>query len=271
MVNPKGDCLCAANNRPCCSRTGCDHDSGRGRCLCAIEQQEGGGAGAPAGAAGPKGPGPMLDIPTPDCGMGDKRTLTPKSRRIFSRALLGVRKPGRYYFLTLTSSPDEPLKMIHWDMVRKKLKKELPRTSHFHVITGEGHGVIHIILRLGPGEKRLEIKPFRTWWAQYHKAVQIRIEKVGNVKELARYISDQRHKKNIAGEFAWQDDIISWGWSKGWLPAGFTKHFGRYWHKSREASMGQREAFLHGWLLRCFEDPQEIRRPPTVKCGNPFQ
>lgn len=215
------------------------------------------------------GHAPMLDIPTPECGIVIKGGLTSRSRRIFSRALLGVKKKGRYYFLTVTSSPAEHLEKKHWDRLRKKLKELLPRTVHFHVITSEGHGVIHIILRLGKGENRLEIKPFRAWWRSYHKATQVRIVRINNKIDLARYISDQRHKKKLAGEFAWQDCIVSWGYSAGWLPKGFTPHFGRFWHKSRDADMGKREMFLHDWLMRCYEQPSEITNPPRIKTRRP--
>lgn len=214
----------------------------------------GGGAGAP-----------ILDIPTPDCGMIIKTGLNGRSRRIFSRSLLGVKKPGRYYFLTMTTTPQNPLKKQHWDAVRKKLKEILPRTVHLHVATSEGNGVLHIILRLGKGEKRLEIKPFRSWWYNYTGAKQIKILRVGKKRDLARYIADQRYKKDIAGEFAWQDMIVSWGYSKGWLPKTFGKHFGRFWYKSRDAGMGQREMFLHDWLMRCYDSPDEVLSPPMVR------
>lgn len=216
-------------------------------------------------ASGGGGAGrPILDIPTTDCGMIVKMGLTGRARRLFSRSLMGVKKPGRYYFLTLTTTPKNPLKQEHWDMVRKMLKKLLPRTAHLHVATSEGNGVLHIILRLGKGEKRLEIIPFRSWWYNYTGAKQVKIIRVNNKKDLARYISDQRHKKSLAGEFAWQDGIVSWGYSKGWLPKAFGKHFGRFWHKSRDSPLGQREMFLHDWLMRCYVDADEVTSPPTV-------
>jgi len=201
----------------------------------------------------------------PDCGKLIKGGLTRRSRRIFSRALMGVKKAGRYYFLTLTTTPEKPLTKKNWDALRKHLKMLLPRTAHFHVITSEGNGVIHMILRLGRGENRLEIVPFRAWWKNLTGATQVRIIRVNNKKDLARYISDQRHKKSLAGEFAWQDLIVTWGYSAGWLPLAFGKHFGRFWWNSRDAELGQREMFLHDWLMRCYEDQGEVLYPPTVK------
>jgi hypothetical protein len=178
---------------------------------------------------------------------------------------MGVKKAGRYYFLTLTTIPERPLVRKNWDALRKHLKKLLPRTVHFHVITSEGNGVIHMILRLGRGESRLEIVPFRAWWKGLTGATQVKILRVNNKKDLARYISDQRHKKALAGEFAWQDLIVTWGYSAGWLPPAFGKHFGRFWWKSRDAEMGKREMFLHDWLMRCYEDEKEVLYPPVIR------
>jgi len=221
--------------------------------------------GSTSGGGGGGAGRPILDIPTPHYGMNVKRGLDGRSRRIFSRAVLGVKKPGRYYFLTVTTTKENPLKKEHWDMLRKKLKEILPKTVHFHVTTSEGNGVIHVILRLGKGEKRLEIIPFRSWWFNYTGAKQIKILRVSNKKDIARYISDQRYKKDLAGEFCWQDCIQSWGYSKGWLPKGFGKQFGRFWFKSRDADMGQREMFVHDWMMRCYDNEAEIYCPPSVR------
>jgi hypothetical protein len=124
-----------------------------------------------------------------------------------------------------------------------------------------------MILRLGRGESRLEIKPFRSWWKNYTGATQVKILKVTSKEDLARYISDQRYKKKLAGEFAWQDLIVSWGYSAGWLPLHFSKHFGKFWYRSRDAEMGQREMFLHDWLMRCYEDQSEVSNPPIIRSG----
>lgn len=210
-----------------------------------------GGSGSRAAAAA------ILDIPTPECGQTVKGHLSRISRRVFSRAMLGVKLPGRYYFLTLTSSPQSPDVKKSWLLLRKKISREFPRSCHLHVITNEGYGVIHLVVRLGRGEKRIEIVPLRTWWIKTHRAKQIVILRVTRREDLAKYISDQRHKKALAGEFAWQDGIVSWGYSKGWLPKSFGVAFGRFWHDTRDMEMVRREVHVHDWLLRCFEVEKE--------------
>lgn len=239
----------------------------------------GGGVSGPPAQRGltPQGPrsGPMLDIPTPQCGQlcdnenqsGKRVFLNSSSRRIFSRALMGVKKPGRYYFITLTSSPQSPSVKKSWDALRKWIKRYRPHSVHFHVFTSEGYGVIHMIIRLGTKEKRIEVRELRHEWVRLHRAVQIKILRVDKHRDLARYISDQRHKKSLAGEFCWQNLIQGWGYTKGWLPKGFGKAFGRFWWRSRDAENGDREMFLHDWLMRCYQDECEISSPPTVKMG----
>lgn len=214
----------------------------------------------------------ILDMPTPDCGQSflpslRRFTLSLRSRRVFSRALMGVKKSGRYYFITFTSSPQSPKIEQSWLSLRKWLQRQRSQSSHFHVITSEGHGVIHMILRLGKKEKRIEVKVLRAYWQNLHRAKQIKIIRISRREDMARYIADQRQKKSLAGEFAWQHGITSWGWSKGWLPRGFTSYFGRFWWRSRDADMGQREMFLHDWLLRCYEDDTQVKAPPSVVRG----
>ena len=212
---------------------------------------------------------PILDIPTlPDDHFFlsvVRRTLTLRSRRIFSRAILGIKKPARYYFLTLTSSPGSPDIKKSWPVFRRWLLRQRPQLSYFYVMTTEGHGVIHLIFRLGKKEKPIDVKILRRYWQRLHQANQVKILRVNNKRDLVRYIADQRHKKSLAAEFAWQDGIVSWNYSKGWLPKGFARHFGRFWYRARDVEVPVREMFLHDWLMMCYEDPAQMNSPPTVK------
>jgi len=178
---------------------------------------------------------PMLDTPTPFAqknvprSNGSIRFLKDRrSRRIYSRVMLGMNLPGRYYFLTLTSSPDSPSIKKSFNKLCMWLKSERPGISHIHVITDEGFGVIHMVFRLPLRSKNIDVRLLRARWKKWHKAKQIVIKRAQSDHEkLADYMSDQRKMRKLGSEMSWQDSIISWDWSPGWIPKGFTKAFGR--------------------------------------------
>lgn len=178
---------------------------------------------------------PILDTHTPFTGQlnGEKKEIKflkdRRSRKIFSRVLLGLHLPGRYYFLTLTSSPVSPPLKKSYDALRKCLSRHRPGCSWLHVMTEEGCGVLHMVIRLLVKQKNLNVKKLRTYWQNLHKAKQIKILRVRNSLKLANYLSDQRKKRKLGSEMSWQDLIVSWNWSPGWIPKGFTKKFSRLW------------------------------------------
>jgi hypothetical protein len=207
----------------------------------------------------------ILDIPTPKLAHF-KPTLSRVGRRFFSRCILGLKIPGKYYFISWTSSPQSPPLKKSWNALRMWLKRKRPGISWCYCMTDEGHGVIHMIARLGKGEKRLDVKEVRAHWEKLHKAKQIRIERVPEPMKnnLAAYIADQRHKKKLGGEMAWQDHLDRWRWSKGWLPKGFTKEFGRVWWSLKDTSPGLREKTITDWLNACHVDNEKIQTPPKI-------
>ena len=166
------------------------------------------GAGGLSAVPGPAGyPAPMLDIPTPQVRHLFKRQLTARSRRLFSRAVMGLALPGVYYFLTLTSSPESPPLKKSWGIFKKWLHRYRPGSVWIYVFTDEGHGVIHMIIRMGKNEPRIEVKVLRKYWEKIHKARQIKILYVRRPQDLAAYLADQRNKKRLGAELAWQDGI----------------------------------------------------------------
>ena len=230
-----------------------------------------GAAGAPRGDSGnvaclpdPTGAAPMLDTHTPQRGHFGSSVLSGKARRIFSRASLGMKVPGRYYFITWTSSPTSPDIKKSWQALKKYLRRQRPKSPHLHVITTEGHGVIHLIIRIAKGEKRLEVTKLREHWKRLHNATQIRAEYVKNPENLANYLKDQRKKKRMAAEMMYQPGISSWGYSKGWLPRAFSRAFGRFWHQWAIHPAALRDEFLKGWLLASFEDSENVNKRPYV-------
>lgn len=127
-----------------------------------------------------------------------------------------------------------------------------------------------MIIRLGKGEARLNVRQVRAHWVKLHKAQMIKILHVEKPKDLAAYFADQRRKKRLGGEMAWQDGIVRWRWSKGWLPKGFTRAYGRVWHRFNEY-LDDRPKLLqmviNDWLQRCHQDPLQVFTPPQLKIG----
>lgn len=187
-------------------------------------------------------PCPILDTHTPksehlevnrECSkIESKFWRTKSSRRLFSRVMLGLLLPGRYYFLTFTSSPESPPIRKSYTSFRMCLKRHRPGCSWIHVFTEEGHGVLHMVIRLKPRQKNLNVVKLREYWEKRHKAKQIKIVRVRHARKLANYLSDQRKKRKLGSEMSWQDYITGWHWSKGWIPKGYTTEvFGKLWRE----------------------------------------
>lgn len=207
----------------------------------------------------------ILDTPTPQS-VQVKNTLSRVSRRLYSRCILGMKIPGRYYFITWTSSPQSPPIEKSWFALRMQLKRTRPGSSWCYCITSEGFGVIHMILRLGKREKRLDVNEVRAHWVRLHKANQIKIKHVPESMKnnLAAYLGDQRGKRKLGGEMAWQDGIVRWRWSRGWLPQGFTRAFGRLWWSLLDISPGLREKAVCDWLNACHLNEAKVKAPPKI-------
>lgn len=182
---------------------------------------------------------PILDTPTPQSGISLPRKSCSfkwlkdrRSRRIYGRVMAGLVLPGRYYFLTLTSSPESPPLKKSFDKLRKWLKSERPGISWIHVDTDEGFGVIHMVFRLPLRSKNIEVRKLRSLWVKWHKAKQIKILRASSDhQKLADYLCDQRKMRKLGSEMSWQDTIVSWDYSKGWLPKGYARELGRLWHE----------------------------------------
>jgi len=232
-------------------------------------QAEGLRRGSGGDAAQRRSPPTILDIPTPlnEQNVTSVRcTLSKVSRRLFSRCILGLKIPGKYYFITWTSSPQSPPIEESWNALRVWLKRERPGSCWCYCITTEGYGVIHMIMRLGKGEQRLDVRKVRAHWIKLHKAVQIKIKYVPESMKnnLAAYLGDQRKLKSLSGEMAWQNGIVRWHWSKGWLPKGFTKAFGRVWYRLDVIPSEMRDILVKTWLLRCHIDAENVFHPPKI-------
>jgi hypothetical protein len=236
--------------------------------LGAGERKGAGEAGHGGARSAPLPPAAMLDIPTPpddhELQSLHRRMLGKTSRRLFSRIMLGLTLPAVYWFCTWTTTKERPLTENDWRVLRRWLQRSFPGCCWIYCITGEGNGVIHMVLRLKKGN-RFSIKKSRAYWTNLTGAKQMSFLPVKKPKDLAAYMADQRKKKRLAGEFAWQDFLKRWRWSKGWLPRGFTRSFGRAYVDWLQIEEWARKSALDGWLLRCFDDPSQVTRRPTVR------
>lgn len=209
---------------------------------------------------------PLLDTHTLSSPNVNKNQVTKfwmrkTSRTLYSRVMLGLQLPGRYYFLTLTSSPESPSLERSWRKFRQWLHLHRPGIAFCFVITDEGHGVIHIVLRLKPRMKNLKFAEIQEYWQRIHKAKQVRIERVGKAKNLANYFADQRKLKKMGSEMSWQDYIVRWKYSPGWLPRGFIKRFGRLWLDLIDVPEGIRDSEVRIAINRAYEaDKKELKK-----------
>jgi len=187
--------------------------------------------------------------------------LTRTSRKVWSRVLMGLACHGQYYFITWTSSPQSPPLDKSWDALRKWLKRERPGCSWCYCWTDEGHGVIHMVVRLGKGERRFNVTRVRAHWDKLHNARQIKIRPVKKetAVKLMSYIANQKKIKKMANEFMYQSSITRWGWSKGWIPKGFTKQFGKLWFSWLNADEKLRLKVVNDALQACFLDESKVQ------------
>lgn len=217
---------------------------------------------------------PMLDTPPPESNQltrQDRMTralLLPSARRFYNRMRLGLILPGRYFFVTWTTATTSEDVERYWPALRQWLHRYRPGATWAYCLTREGkaHGVIHMVIRLQPGQARLEVRDLRAQWQALTGARQLKIRSVRPMHKqgLARYLAEQGRKKRVAGEMAYQPMLKRWRWSQGWLPKGFTKAFGRFFWRTRDLDPSIREQLVREWLLRASKDASQVDTPPRV-------
>lgn len=100
--------------------------------------------------------------------------------------------------------------------------------------------MIHMVLRIHAHVKNLDVRALRRYWEKTHGAKQIRIVRVKHGEDLASYLANQKRKNRMAKEMGYQSGVTRWRWSKGWIPKGFTKEFGRIWVRTQALTLGER-------------------------------
>lgn len=205
----------------------------------------------------------ILDTSTPQSGHENKsigRMFNRRNRRMWSRAIWGLKLPGRYYFLTLTTTPESPSLERVWNPLRQWLKRYRPGICWLYCFTneGKGRGVIHMVVRLKMKQKRLDADEVRAYWYSLTGAKQIKIKRVPESKkdDLALYLANQKNKRGLAKEMGYQSAVTRWRWSSGWLPAGFTRAFGRAWVRMGDIPFGLKLKQMSDFLMRYYKDSE---------------
>lgn len=167
----------------------------------------------------------MFNITIPDVSPVHRSSIwTRRKRRIWGNVNIGLSLPGTYYFLTLTSSPQSPDSITHsWDLLLKRLHRRGYKFDYYGVRTNEGHGVLHVVIRIRKGQMRLKIDEIRRMWVELHAAPQMRIEKIRKKTEMSNYMTqpDCRARAPISWEMSKQNHIISTFRSRWWLGPGW--------------------------------------------------
>jgi len=226
------------------------------------------GGGGPGEDPPAQAGGPMVHTLLTQMTLQAHRTLgRARSRSVWSRTHLGLMLPGRYYFVTLTSSPSSPPIKTSWAALNRWFKRHRPGSASLHVLTDEGHGVAHVVVRLKRNQSRIDVKALRAYWQQRHRATQIRIVPVTKSHaSLERYLAEQgRRKKGLASEMANQVIITSWDYTRNWIPVGFTRVFRRMWQLYYDQVTADfLDIAVSDWIRQCAQDPDFLEDPPQV-------
>lgn len=192
----------------------------------------------------------------------------------WNRATLGMMMPGITWFLTLTTSPQSkrPVKddwILFW---RKWWKPTFPGVENMWIETDEGLGVIHSLVRLpglvtekGDSRCRFPTQPvIQNAWAVRHDAFST-WSKVSHAGKMANY-ARQKQKELAAGEMKKQSNVLSWDYSRGWLPAGFLKAWGPVWRDTIiHIPRVEQSRVIADWLLAVVLNPENLKIPPVYE------
>lgn len=231
--------------------------------------------GSPGKAGGREAPDcPMIYTSSPQVAQTstpkprDSTVLSKRALRMYGAVLNGFAIPGRYYFFTLTSSPQSPKLQSSWRALAYWLRRQRPGIQWIYCFTNEGFGVIHMVFRLPMKSKNLDVRKVRAYWKKAHKAQQIKLVRVKNPHDLASYLQQQKsNKKRISTEFLYQPGIERWNRSKGWLPTGITPHIRRAAFRLRAHPVKVKEICIQNYVKRVHEDPAALRDPPFILGG----
>jgi len=124
-----------------------------------------------------------------------------------------------------------------------------------------------MVIRLGKGEKRWDVKAIRKEWQKLTTGRQLKIVHVSEDKvfNLVSYLANQKRKKGLGAEMSYQSAITRWRWSAGWIPRGFTKAFSRFWARVRDETPPDKEMLVRTWIQAVHEDPGRLSWVPLFE------
>jgi hypothetical protein len=191
------------------------------------------------------------------------------NKTIYSRSISGMMIPGDFWFLTLTSSRESWRDIKHsWrDFYRKWFRKNYPNECVYAIVNEgyENKGVVHAIVRFAdkeckkPNEDQVSVN-----WNYYHRAYIVDFGPVKHFDKTANYMV-QRHNKT-AEELYRQPSLRSWRYTRGWVPVGFGKGFGRLWYYTlmRLPNNSERGRIIRDFVLACRRNPDNLKFAPYL-------
>jgi len=152
-------------------------------------------------------------------------------QRVLTFLYYNESKSRRMAFVTLTSSPESrrELLMVHFQILRKRLRRRGIVFEYFNVKTSEGYGVLHLLFAFTSRKWYIDQKWLSRAWKEIHKAKLVFITKYRykTAKKLSRYFVGQY----VSG----QSGFDRYSWSRKEL-SGFVKcwHFLKRWYIGQE-------------------------------------
>jgi hypothetical protein len=213
--------------------------------------------GAPA-LQGPGSACPLLDPLLPKSeyvkSFFERRRL-PVQRKVHSRISWGLVLPGRYTFATFTNVGKGKQQLANFRKIKWWLKRHYPGIAGCRVFTDEGGGVVHIVLRQGMRQKRIDKTELDLYLVETAGCGFCDLKRVYNKKGLADYLANQRVKNGLAKEMSRQTQMTKYNYFGEWLPRGWLSKFGRAWYKTMGMSREDRRVWFTKWLYDYQKNP----------------
>jgi hypothetical protein len=157
--------------------------------------------------------------------------------------------------LTLTNCGKGEKQLTNFRKIKWWLKRHYPGIAGCRVFTDEGGGVVHIVVRQGMKQKRIDKEELDLYLVETLGCGFCDIKRVYNKEGLANYLADQRAKRGMANEMGRQTLMTKYNYFGNWLPPGWLKKFRRAWYRTNGMRLVERLDLFNSWILRYAKDP----------------